>query len=314
MGVAVTAFDKLLQAQMSEAALLTTLIPLRGRAADAVKLAAEAGLDLTEVELQRLQAQLEVNDSLKVQLVILQELRGPQEQLLQTQRALNELLQKGAISQEQFNQKLREAKIAALEADQSISGGFSRGLLKIEEQINDVGSLAEAVLVNAFNNIEDALVNFVRTGTFEFEQFVNQLLDDIARLLIRLLILQAVQAATGTGAVGAGVGAIAGRQAGGPVDPNRPFLVGEQGPELFRPQGSGSIVPAAETAAMMARAGQASAAPVVVEVAAPPVNVEIINQNDPNEFKDAIDSGELDISIVNVNQRRKSAVRQSLGV
>lgn len=316
-GAAVSEFEKLLQAQEQEAQLLTRLIPLRGASAAALKLAAENGLDLTEVELERLAVSQRNIQVLQAQQAILAEIRGPQEQLAITQEALNELLAKGAISQEQFNQKLREAKIAALEADQSISGGFSRGLLKIEQQINDVGSLAESVLVNAFNNIEDALVNFVRTGEFEFEQFVNQLLDDIARLLIRLLILQAVQAATGLGGVGAAVGsagAAAARQQGGPVAPNRPFLVGEEGPELFRPQGSGDIVPTGETAAMMAQAGAAAAAPSIVEVAAPDVNVNITNQSDPNEFKEAVDSGDLDVSIVNVLQRRKSASRQSLGV
>ncbi len=182
---------------------------------------------------------------------------------------------------------------------------------KVVESITLLGKVLDGVVAVAFENAGDALLDFVETGKFSFKDFVNQLLDDIARLIVRLLVLQAIQAVTG---VPAGGLPIPGRQAGGPVAPNRPFLVGEQGPELFRPQGSGSIVPAGETAAMMARGGQAAAAPVVVEVAAPDVNVSITNQSDPNEFKEAVDSGALDISIVNVLQRRKSAARQTLGV
>ena len=47
------------------------------------------------------------------------------------------------------------------------------------------------------------------------------------------------------------VGDIAQRAAGGPVSANTPYIVGEVGPELFVPGGSGNIVPAGKTAAMM---------------------------------------------------------------
>ena len=183
----------------------------------------------------------------------------------------------------------------------------------VDDQLSLIASTLDGTVAIAFRNVGDALLDFAETGKFVFKDFVNQLLDDIARLIVELLVLQAVQAVTGTGAA-APLAPLVPRQHGGPVAPNRPFLIGEQGPELFRPQGSGSIVPAGETAAMMAGAGQASAAPVVVEVAAPDVNVSITNQSDPNEFKEEVDSGRLDISILNVLQRRKTAARQSLGV
>lgn len=40
------------------------------------------------------------------------------------------------------------------------------------------------------------------------------------------------------------------RADGGPVSAGKAYLVGEEGPELFRPRGAGQIVPAAQTAAM----------------------------------------------------------------
>lgn len=48
------------------------------------------------------------------------------------------------------------------------------------------------------------------------------------------------------------VGDIAQRAAGGPVSANTPYVVGEVGPELFVPGGSGNIIPADKSAAMMA--------------------------------------------------------------
>lgn len=44
-------------------------------------------------------------------------------------------------------------------------------------------------------------------------------------------------------AVGSTVSSLVGRAAGGPVDAGRPYMVGEQGPELFVPNTSGQIVP-----------------------------------------------------------------------
>lgn len=47
-----------------------------------------------------------------------------------------------------------------------------------------------------------------------------------------------------TSAIGAALG-LPGRATGGPVSPGRPYIVGEQGPELFVPTAAGSIAPAA---------------------------------------------------------------------
>lgn len=48
------------------------------------------------------------------------------------------------------------------------------------------------------------------------------------------------------------------RAAGGPVDADRLYLVGEQGPELIMPRRNGTVVPARQTAAMMGGSGGTS--------------------------------------------------------
>lgn len=59
------------------------------------------------------------------------------------------------------------------------------------------------------------------------------------------------------GKVGADLKARAGtpRALGGPVTAGRPYLVGERGPELLVPHGSGTVIPAGDTAAMLSRGG-----------------------------------------------------------
>jgi hypothetical protein len=47
----------------------------------------------------------------------------------------------------------------------------------------------------------------------------------------------------GLGAIAGGVGGIMKRASGGPVTARRPYIVGEVGPELFMPEGNGTIIP-----------------------------------------------------------------------
>lgn len=45
------------------------------------------------------------------------------------------------------------------------------------------------------------------------------------------------------------------RAAGGPISPKQPYLVGEQGPEIIRPDSAGQVIPAGPTAEMMGGEG-----------------------------------------------------------
>lgn len=71
--------------------------------------------------------------------------------------------------------------------------------------------------------------------------------------------------------------------AGGPALANRTYLVGEEGPELFVPNVSGTVIPSAQTMSMLSsgsRVGLASSANTV--------NISITTGADPNAVVDAI--------------------------
>lgn len=96
--------------------------------------------------------------------------------------------------------------------------------------------------------LETALTRAIRTGKFGFEDLKRvalSALSDIASAAIRTG-LGSLQGGGG-GLLGAGVGLLGGllglpgRATGGPVSPGRAYVVGERGPELFVPTGSGSI-------------------------------------------------------------------------
>lgn len=131
------------------------------------------------------QAQKDANKAFERQQKLLESIRGPALSYNQTLKDLNILLEDGKISTDQYNEAMRDLNIQVLELDNTIQGGFKRGLLEIGKEFGNVSDLAAKTLVNAFQGAEDALVNFVRTGKLEFGDLVNSILDDLARLAVR---------------------------------------------------------------------------------------------------------------------------------
>ncbi len=88
-----------------------------------------------------------------------------------------------------------------------------------------------------------------------------------------------------------------GFQAGGQVSGSRPILVGERGPELFQPPGSGAIVPN-----------------VNVNAQAGPMNTTIVNTIDNSEIVGAFNDGSGDQVLLNRISTKRQAFRRALGV
>ena len=144
---------------------------------------------------------------------------------------LKSLLDQGKISAQEYKAAVEELKTTL--GEDEIFANF------IENLNTGIRTLSED-LVDAFEKGEsagDVFKNF-------FKNMIKQIIADIIRLMVFLPILQAfgfnVTGGTITGFTNpfrsTGVG-------GGNVMARRPMLVGEQGPELFIPSNSGSLVP-----------------------------------------------------------------------
>ncbi len=113
-------------------------------------------------------------------------------------------------------------------------------------KITDFASLTENALTNAFSGAEDALVSFVKTGKLDFSGLVDSILADLTRLLARQALLGLISAFGGDGSAWSSLftaAAGSGHAAGGDVVGGGSYLVGERGPEIFRPATNGNIVP-----------------------------------------------------------------------
>ncbi|MEI9850629.1 MAG: tail tape measure protein, partial [Sphingomonas sp.] len=132
-----------------------------------------------------------------------------------------------------------ERLIVSVRAD---TQGFARDVAEMQGLLE--GPLG-AGAASAGRAIEGALIRAVRTGRFGFEELravALKVMDDIAASALRTGLGALLGGGGGLTGVFAGLlGGAAGRATGGPVSPNRPYWVGERGPELFVPTGAGSV-------------------------------------------------------------------------
>ncbi len=114
----------------------------------------------------------------------------------------------------------------------------------------------DGTLVDGFGRagdvLERGLLSAIRKGSLGFEDLQRialRVLDDIAARAVGTLF-DSVGLGGGGGGAGGLLGGILGsvlglpgRATGGPVSPDRPYLVGERGPELFVPASAGRVEP-----------------------------------------------------------------------
>ncbi len=199
-----------------------------------------------------------------------------------TKRDLNRVLKDGYISIQQFNQAterngikslnddLEAGKISLLEYDAALvkistkfesNSSFRTG---INDYIKSIGTLSSGIagaVTATFTRLEDALVEFTKSGKFNFQQFTQAVLDDLNRIIIRSLIIKPLaegllgaigtnnSSASGTSAGGAySTPGVAFAASGGVFDSPTPFsygrgklgVLGESGPEAIIPLKRGS--------------------------------------------------------------------------
>jgi lambda family phage tail tape measure protein len=220
-----------------------------------------------------------------------------QKRLLDLERLRNaesDPARRRGIEREQAQQRINSRQ-----GDPTLVAGFENGLDQLYLKVSDVAGGIEQAMTNAFSSAEDALVQFVQTGEFNFSGFVDSILADITRLLARQAVLAIFNAFSGgtSGAFGGVLTALAGAKAeGGPVSAGSSYLVGEKGPEVFQPNQNGTIIP---------NGASPGAAPVT--------NITVVNYTDPNMVNAALNDPNNQQTIVNIIGKNKQAVNRALG-
>ena len=98
---------------------------------------------------------------------------------------LNKALEKGTISQEEFRNSARSARIEVLEDQRTLAAGIERAMLRIEEAYGNTAANVEQAFTTVFQNLEDRLVDFIETGEFNLREFLDTIRREISRVFVR---------------------------------------------------------------------------------------------------------------------------------
>ncbi len=77
------------------------------------------------------------------------------------------------------------------------SSGAIRGLRDYADTASDAASQVESAITSGFKGMEDALVEFVKTGKLEFSDFADSVISDLARIAIQQSITGPLASAAG---------------------------------------------------------------------------------------------------------------------
>lgn len=137
-------------------------------------------------------AKEELTDAEKKYKEVLESIQQPQKDFELTLAAANKLLAEGKINAEQHARAIRDVAIAAAEAAGGPLNGLRAGLMSLQLDSQDMAKGISDAVQNAFSGMEDALVEFVTTGKMDFGKLVDSIIADIARLVIRYMVIQPI--------------------------------------------------------------------------------------------------------------------------
>jgi phage-related minor tail protein len=131
-------------------------------------------------------------------------------------------------------------------------------LAKMFVTMEESAKRTQQVFDSVFGNLTSAIDNFVKTGKLSMKDLARSIIQDLIAIQMKAAMLRFLGGIFGNLSAASTYGTIPGSQqtnmlaaqdrgftraAGGSVTNNTPYLVGERGPEVFVPSGSGTIIP-----------------------------------------------------------------------
>jgi lambda family phage tail tape measure protein len=101
-----------------------------------------------------------------------------------------------------FVDKMKAARTRDLENATDWASGVQRALNSLSSQYGNNAKIAETLFTSSFDKMADALTTFVTTGKLNFREFATSILADIAKIIVKMMLLNAVKSAMGFGGGG----------------------------------------------------------------------------------------------------------------
>ena len=149
---------------------------------------------------------------------------------------LNQISASHDAMHEMMNTVIEDTEVAKA-SWRDYTDGIQGALLTQEKAMAELKTAGE----NAYSGLTDAVTDFVMTGKMNFRDFANTVIRDLVRIAVQAAITWGLKKLAGSFL---GIPFLA---EGGPAMAGQPYIVGEEGPELFVPSTSGTVVPSGET-------------------------------------------------------------------
>jgi phage-related minor tail protein len=126
--------------------------------------------------------------------------------------------------------------------DQSLAAAGAALSAFVGGPVQSATGAIETAVTRSFTSVENTIARAVISGKTSMDSLVTSILAGFDRIATTQFIVKPLENVLSS--IAGSILPIGGaRAAGGPVDAGTPYLVGEQGPELFVPGASGAIAP-----------------------------------------------------------------------
>lgn len=194
-------------------------------------------LAATDKEQARAQKLFDIEEErLKVLRQIRQVKDLPENERLQREKEVN------AIYDERL-QQTRTQNEQDVKNSRDFSKGWEKAYNTYVESARENFETAGRIFGKITQGMEDAVVEFSRTGKFEFKNFLNTILEELLRSQVRQLIAQVLGGVNSSGGGFKSLTSLLGFANGGIIPTNGPVIVGERGPELLVGASGNRVIP-----------------------------------------------------------------------
>jgi len=155
-----------------------------------------------------------------------------------------------------YIESAKEQIQATIDFQRTFSFGWNKAFNQFKEDAYNNAKIAEDAFSSVIGSMNSAIDSFVTKGKLDFASLAVSILQDLEKIILKAMVMRALTgmgssfgngdglftggASTPGGAYGPSYQAFAG---GGDPPIGVPSLVGENGPELFIPKNSGTVIP-----------------------------------------------------------------------
>jgi lambda family phage tail tape measure protein len=151
-----------------------------------------------------------------------------------------------------YIQSTKEEVQATIDFQRTFEFGWEKAFNQFKEDAGNNAKIAQDMFSSVLGSMNSAIDTFVTTGKLSFGDLAASILQDLEKIILKALLMKAITGMSGMMGTGtSSLFSITGFASGGDPPVGTPSIVGENGPELFIPKSSGTIIPNHQLSSVM---------------------------------------------------------------